>query len=267
MLALISIFYKIGINKGVSMLERFTIGQLASLFNINIQTLYFYDKKGILVPSSRNAITGVREYSFQQVQQLSTILYLKKCGFSLDEINETLKDLTPENTREKILEKSDVMMNQWREIVKLDDALRKKLKYTDEELNLIPKLKNTVVYRKKRYFLELGGEEAAYGTETLYYNPIVVLYSNEGKMFGALVDKNDSSIGKEEIRHTIKNGNFLITYHRGLYTGIPKFIEKVINDYPELEFSGNVYAFDLVEHMNCSNTEDYITKLELELKK
>ncbi len=248
------------------MLEKFTIGQLASMFNINIQTLYFYDKKGLLVPSNRNSMTGVREYSFNQVQRLSTILYLKKCGFSLEEINDTLSNLTPENTKERILKKSEEIMQQWSKIVKLDEALRKKLKYTEEQLSLIPKLNNTVVYRKKRHFLELGGEEAAYGTETLYYNPIVVLYSKNEKMFGALIEKNDNSFGDKEIKHTIKNGNYFISYHRGLYDGIPKYIENIIKSNPHLKFSGSVYAFDLVEHMNCSNTEDYITKLEFQLK-
>lgn len=248
------------------MLEKFTIGQLASMFKINIQTLYFYDKKGLLVPASRNAMTGIREYSFNQVQRLSTILYLKKCGFSLEEIKETLSDLTPENTKEKILKKSDEIMNQWRKIVELDEALRNKLKYTEEELNLIDKVNNTIVYRKKRYFLELGGEEAAYGAETLYYNPIVVLYSKDEKIFGALIKKDDNSIGENEIKHTIKNGNYYISYHRGFYDGIPKYIENIINSNPKLQFSGRVYAFDLVEHMNSSNTEEYITKLEFELK-
>ena len=149
------------------MLEKLSIGQLAEIFKINIQTLYYYDKIGLLIPSFRNTLTGVRCYSFKQVQQLSTILYLKKCGFSLDEIKEIESSLTPETTRNKLIEKSDTIMNEWKEIIKLDTALRKKLGYIDNELEKIAKEDRKILYRKKRYYLQIGIEETAYGTEEL----------------------------------------------------------------------------------------------------
>ncbi len=248
------------------MLEKLTIGQLANIFNINIQTLYYYDKIGLLVPSYRNTITGIRTYSFKQVQQLSTILYLKKCGFSLDEIKALEKNLTPQKAREKLIEKSNEIMKQWKEIVELDNALHKKLKYVDNELTLRKKEESKILYRKKRYFLKIGVEESAYGTQFLYYHPCVVCYFPSGKVFGAIIEKGEDLGDEKGPIITIPNGNYLIEYHKGPYTTIYEHLEKVIKSNTNLKFTGNVYTFDIVDVMNCANIEDFITKMEFQLE-
>ncbi|MGD1821327.1 MAG: MerR family transcriptional regulator [Pleomorphochaeta sp.] len=248
------------------MLDKFSIGQLAAMFNINIQTLYYYDKIGLLIPSFRNTVTGVRSYSFKQVQQLSTILYLKKCGFSLEEIKDIESNLTPETARTKLIEKSEEMMKQWKEIVKLDTALHKNIKYVDNELMLVEKNKHKIMYRKKRYFLEIGGEETAYGTEDLYYYPLVVCYFGCKKVFGALFDKKNEISENEGTINTILNGNFLVEYHYGSYDTIYEHQREIMKNHPELNFTDNVYTFDIVDQMNCSKIEDFVTKMEFQLK-
>lgn len=248
------------------MLEKLTIGQLAAIFEINIQTLYYYDKIGLLIPSFRDSVTGVRSYSFKQVQQLSTILYLKKCGFSLAEIKEIESNLTPETTRKKLIEKSEDLMKQWKEIVKLDDALHKKLQYIDDELNIMPEEDKKILYRKKRYYLEIGVEETAYRAEALYYYPLVVCYYLRGKVFGALLE-NENPIGADKRPIvTIPNGSYLIAYHKGPYTTIYQHQDEIMNEYPNLEFTGDIYTFDIVDQMNCAKIDDFVTKMEFQIK-
>lgn len=249
------------------MLEKLTIGQLANIFNINIQTLYYYDKIGLLVPSFRNNITGIRTYSFKQVQQLSTILYLKKCGFSLDEIKELERKLTPQKAKEKLTEKSNEIMFQWKEIVELDKALHKKIKYVDDELALRAEEEEKILYRKKRYFLKIGVEESAYGTQFLYYHPCVVCYFPEEKVFGAIIDEGENLGNEKGPIMTIPKGKYLIEYHKGPYTTIYAHQEKIMKANPNLKFTGNVYTFDIIDVMNCANIEDFITKMEFQLEK
>lgn len=247
------------------MLETLTIGQMAAVFRINIQTLYHYDRKGLLVPSFRDPATGRRKYSFKQVQQLSTILYLKRCGFSLEEIKEIESDLTPQKARDRFFKKSEDIMRQWREIIRWDEALHKKLGYIDHELGLRLKEEGRILYRKKRYYLEIGMEETAYGTEDLYYHPLVVSYYPTGKVFGALLEKKDSAGAADGPIVTIPNGTYLIAYHTGSYTTIPAHQEEIMGAHPELKFTGDVYTFDIVDQMNCSTMEDFITKMEFEI--
>ena len=67
----------------------FRIGELAKKFSINADTLRFYEKQGLLCPSSV-AANGYRLYSEQEAKTLGFILRAKEVGFSLTEIKSLL---------------------------------------------------------------------------------------------------------------------------------------------------------------------------------
>ncbi len=70
-------------------MKKFTIGQLAQLADINIQTIRFYERKGILPKPDRKP-SGYRLFSEDDVKRLNFILLSKSHGFSLQEIKELL---------------------------------------------------------------------------------------------------------------------------------------------------------------------------------
>ena len=55
------------------MKEFLTIGELANIFNMDVQLLRHYDAKGLLVPQVRNSENNRRFYHFDQVYPLATI--------------------------------------------------------------------------------------------------------------------------------------------------------------------------------------------------
>jgi len=67
----------------------YTVGQLAKAANVNIQTVRFYDRQGILKPASRTE-AGYRIYDKEGVKRLNFIIQAKELGFSLKEIKEFL---------------------------------------------------------------------------------------------------------------------------------------------------------------------------------
>ena len=69
------------------MKDLFTIGETASLFNVNIRTLRYYDKIGLLRPEWVDPDTGYRYYSTKQFERLNTILYLKALKVPLEKIS------------------------------------------------------------------------------------------------------------------------------------------------------------------------------------
>ena len=69
------------------MKDLFTIGETAALFKINIRTLRYYDKIGLLTPEKVDPDTGYRYYSTKQFERLNTILYLKALKMPLDKIS------------------------------------------------------------------------------------------------------------------------------------------------------------------------------------
>lgn len=52
------------------MKEFLTIGELADIFNMDVQLLRHYDAKGLLVPQVRNSENNRRFYHFDQVYPL-----------------------------------------------------------------------------------------------------------------------------------------------------------------------------------------------------
>jgi hypothetical protein len=64
------------------------IGELARVFNINVQLLRHYDKEGLLTPDIRNPENKWRTYRYDQIYTLGLIRFLRHLDCSLDEIRD-----------------------------------------------------------------------------------------------------------------------------------------------------------------------------------
>ena len=63
-----------------------SIGELAKLRDINVQSLRYYEKLGILVPAYINPDTGYRYYSLEQIMILDTIILCIDLGIPLKDL-------------------------------------------------------------------------------------------------------------------------------------------------------------------------------------
>jgi MerR family mercuric resistance operon transcriptional regulator len=72
-----------------------TIGQLSKLTNVNIETIRYYEKIGMLPPPPRTE-GGRRVYGRLQTRMLAFIRRARELGFSLDEIRALLRLGGPE---------------------------------------------------------------------------------------------------------------------------------------------------------------------------
>ena len=61
------------------------IGKLAKLVNVNVQTVRFYERKGLLPKPSRRP-SGYREYPHETIGIVRLIKHIQGLGFSLKEI-------------------------------------------------------------------------------------------------------------------------------------------------------------------------------------
>ena len=61
------------------------IGEIAKKAKVNIQTVRYYEKRGLLLPQSRME-SGYRLYDKGAEKRLEFILYAKELGFTLEEI-------------------------------------------------------------------------------------------------------------------------------------------------------------------------------------
>lgn len=64
------------------------IGEFSKLNRVTVKTLRHYEEIGLLIPCEIDEWTGYRYYSVEQFQQMNGIIYLKRLGFSLEEIRD-----------------------------------------------------------------------------------------------------------------------------------------------------------------------------------
>lgn len=65
------------------------IGKVARLANVNVQTLRFYERKGLL-PKPARRLSGYREYPNEAIGIVRLIKHVQGLGFSLKEIKQLL---------------------------------------------------------------------------------------------------------------------------------------------------------------------------------
>ena len=70
-------------------MSEYTIGQIAQRTGIGIETIRFYERKGLIDEPPRKE-SGYRQYSEDAIARLMFIQQAKTLGFSLREINELL---------------------------------------------------------------------------------------------------------------------------------------------------------------------------------
>lgn len=70
-------------------MKNFSIGQVASLASVGVETVRFYEREGLLEPPARRA-SGYRQYAEDAVKQIRFIKRTQQLGFSLKEIRELL---------------------------------------------------------------------------------------------------------------------------------------------------------------------------------
>jgi MerR family mercuric resistance operon transcriptional regulator len=69
--------------------KNFTIGALAEKAGVNVETIRFYQRRGLLVEPEK-PFKGIRQYSERDMQRVRFIKQGQKLGFSLNEIMELL---------------------------------------------------------------------------------------------------------------------------------------------------------------------------------
>jgi MerR family mercuric resistance operon transcriptional regulator len=73
----------------------FTIGRLAQLADVNIETVRFYERKGLLIQPIK-PLTGYRQYDDQALGRIRFVKRAQEVGFTLSEI-QSLLDIESNN--------------------------------------------------------------------------------------------------------------------------------------------------------------------------
>ncbi|MCH4886497.1 MerR family transcriptional regulator [Acidaminobacter sp. JC074] len=231
-------------------MEKLSIGKMAKLNQVTVQTLRHYDKMGLLKPVIVDEISNYRYYTIDQCARLDMIQYMKCLGMSLEAIK---NQLDAKNIKD------------------LDDILSNQEKWIEEELKGLRDMKKAVKgYRDNisRYrsapklgeiYIEELEERNVYVHDTginFYENDIstweymirslkeqvkldhlpMVKFCNVGSILrhDKLVNKDFYSseififVDSMESNETIRSGKYLTLYFENFYDEV-MYAEKLLN--------------------------------------
>jgi len=77
-------------NPAVTSVRPLSIGQVAEAAAVNVQTLRYYERVG-LVPAAKRSRAGYRQYTDETVRMVSFVKRAQELGFTLKEVKELLK--------------------------------------------------------------------------------------------------------------------------------------------------------------------------------
>jgi Hg(II)-responsive transcriptional regulator len=106
-----------------------TIGELAGAVGVNVQTVRYYERRGLL-PKPKRRASGYREYLATDVARLEFIRRAQALGFTLSEIEQLLAlrvdpRTTPEDVHRAVEEKIEAVEEKIRDLTRISGALRK----------------------------------------------------------------------------------------------------------------------------------------------
>ena len=106
-----------------------TIGALAEAAGVHVETIRFYQRKGLL-PEPKRPPGGIRHYEKSDLERLRFVKSAKGLGFSLEEVGQLLKLADGTHCREAaelaIQHLASVQMR-LRELHRIENALQKQL--------------------------------------------------------------------------------------------------------------------------------------------
>lgn len=128
----------------------FQVGEVAQRLGLNPQTLYFYERIGLIPPPQRTA-SGYRRFSEADVERLGFITRAKALGLSLEEIQEIVKLrdgqlLTCAVVHERLLKKLAAIDENIRQLQKLRDELSPLVQQCRTQIDLAQPGKACVVF-------------------------------------------------------------------------------------------------------------------------
>ena len=256
------------------MKEFLSIGELAKIFDMDVQLLRHYDAKGLLVPQVRNSENSRRFYHFDQVYPLATIRYLRRLGYPLAQIRDFLHNNALRDNLEMLSEQAEKLRRQCDELNATIQIIQQKVEFIDREQSSSQRGKFSVRTFPRRAFLHIGDEINLITHELFYFYPTVGFYRGERKWFGALLYEDTPvqeyrfpELKAEQALSYIPAGEYLCGYHYGPYLSIQDSIDRLFEEASrrELRVDDCVITPNIVDQCCEGHPENYITGLEVRI--
>ena len=108
-------------------MEFMTIGKLAGICSVGVETIRYYERLGLIAPVERSE-SGYRRYNQESVKRLRFIRHAKELGFTLKEIRELLELRRDPETgcsdlKKRASEKKEQIEKKIKDLMRIKDVL------------------------------------------------------------------------------------------------------------------------------------------------
>ena len=266
----------------------FTIGEMVKACRTTKDTLYFYERKGLIKPAFVDG-NGYRYYDLQNFYQMDMISTLRDSGSSVKEIQEFMENVRPESYIEYMRTKKEYFGRKRREYQLLEEKLERSIEVTGQ----VFKLTNTVPqieYEEEEYLILTRCIDYHNDHEAINAFSLTRQICEEHNIphdihQSAMISRERLLSGKEnrfendyyyatsyepisgEYVHIKPAGLYVTFVHKGAYTQIGASYEKALAYIKRHNFAvdGNSYEKTIAGWFNCSDINEYITKVSIKI--
>lgn len=260
----------------------FSIGELSRYQNISKQTLIFYDKTGVFHPAYVDPSNGYRYYSASQLDELDTILILKKSGLSLQKIKELLRHYTTQSSLKVLKSQLGVIDRQMEELRLVRSRLSQRcaqleganlhqegprVEEMEEQYVLTRPVEPPFTLREisiatKQCFAQAFQESLPIFFQSGVRVPLERILRGDYTQ-ADLVFLPTEKTGRASNIQLLPAGRCAAIYHRGDYLSIGASYEKLLAFCREqgLAVTSDSYEFCINDYITTGDESEYLTKI------
>ncbi|GAE36288.1 MerR family transcriptional regulator [Halalkalibacter akibai] len=266
----------------------FTIGEMAKLHNMTMKTLRYYDEIGILKPIQIDESNGYRYYSTEQFEQLNTIQYLKKLGFSLKEIKDHLDHRDIDGFLELLEKQKKLTEQKIKELEQVNRRFQNRIRDITIAREIMEVGVVKLVEKNERKVLRLMGEMGSDPEIEISLRQLENMANVNSSIFiggvGLTIDiknirekkfheYNSIFILTEEddiespLITNFQKGKYASIYYRGDHSESSRYYN-VLLDYINkngLQIMGDSIERMIIDHYISKNKEDHLTEIQIQV--
>lgn len=250
------------------------IGELARMFDINVQLLRHYDKEGLLVPEYRNPDNNWRSYKYDQIYPLGMIRFLRQLDCSLDEIGSFMPERSADTTEKYLRRRMKAIRANYEKLLKMESVMNDRFAMVNREMKYAAFDQVFVCSEEDIYYIEIGGIEEIFVNELFYLYPTIVFYTGDVTTFAVMIpgeETADFDKYSDRIR-VLDPDEYLVGYHKGPHVKLKETFrrmresaEGILDDGCSL--SDTEICIDIIDQFIEADKDNYVTKVMIKINR
>lgn len=264
----------------------FSIGEMAKLHNISIETLRHYDRQHLLRPDYINPNTGYRYYSMKSFFKMDIIKKCKAIGLSLEEIKETMENYDSiesilnilENQKEIVTKKLDVLKNIKENIQNIQNEINESLEIGINKIFIKYQKERQMIkydycgrYTKefelnlRKSLLEVEEIENNYNHKIAFSVSYKDLIEDNKLTYLKTMISLDKIVNLDKKAITLPSGNYLTMYFEDDLYNTKKYYDKIITYIKDnnIEIADDFYEIYIMTRASSDGEIMALAKIEI----